>query len=251
MGDVEVEEILHWSKWGGLRLHNSWTCSPLNIFTCKSCDINLLPKIYFSQLSFASNNNVKDWGKDCAKVCCSFKLLLQWQNLTLIKDAIRQNAMSSNRHRIVEILKSLMWGNENNKRRYSACDLWNNESCNKQHDITVRFGHVMKARGTNMFPLPSLQLMLLSFWRIWILESNNRTAKFQQFESCVCSLFFLSLNFKSGILHVLSTLSLSSDLHQGPISPTYSTHRSSQTKEGVVPEIYCWLGIGYWVLGIG
>ena len=154
--------------------------------------MNLLSKIYFSQLSFASNNNVKDWGKDCAKVCCSFKLLLQWQNLTLIKDAIRQNAMSSNRHRIVEILKSLMWGNENNKRRYPACDLWNNESCNKQHDITVRFGHVMKARGINMFPLPSLQLMLLSFWRIWILESNNRTAKFQQFESCVLS--FLSLS---------------------------------------------------------
>ena len=196
MGDVTIEEILHWSKWGGLRLHNSRTCSPLNIFTCKSCDINLLPKIYFSQLSFASNNNVKDWGKDCAKVCCSFKLLLQWQNLTLIKDAIRQNAMSSNRHRIVEILKSLMWGNENNKRRYPACDLLNNESCNKQHDITVRFGHVMKARGINMFPLPSLQLMLLdclvflTHLDSGIKQSNSKVPAIWK----LCALFSFSLS---------------------------------------------------------
>ena len=83
------------------------------------------------------------------------------------------------------------------------------------------------------------------FWNQTIEQQSSSNLK------AVCSLFFLSLNFKSGILHVLSTLSLSSDLHQGPISPTYSTHRSSQTKEGVVPEIYCWLGIGYWVLGIG
>ena len=37
-----------------------------------------------------------------------------------------------------------MWGNENNKKRYSACDLWNTESRNKQHAIMVRFGHLMK-----------------------------------------------------------------------------------------------------------
>ena len=97
---------------------------------------------------------------------------------------------------------SLMWGNENNKRRYSACDLWNIESRNKQHAIMVRFGHMMKEES--FFPLPSLQVVYdaaigldcvqwhctTNFWRIW-----NFLQNFLNFSSTVLELHSLSYLF--------------------------------------------------------
>ena len=116
MGDVEVEEILHWSKWGGLRLHNSRTCSPLNIFTCKSCELfikciylqilwyELVIEYIHPNCLFHQTITSKTGGRTVQKSDAAHPNFSD-ENLTLIRDAIHQNEILSNRHHIVEILK--------------------------------------------------------------------------------------------------------------------------------------------------
>ena len=82
-----------------------------------------------------------------------------------------------------------------------------------------------------------------AFSYFWYLLANHQTAEVLQLESCVSPLFFLSFNFKSGILHFLSSiakirfLSYFIILHLSILNLWHL-----KPKRGAVPKIYCRLG---------